>query len=120
MDGLSFSIKNIEFPLLDIWMKSYNATSIIRINNRNSYFPLVDLTQLIVGDESSLMTWKQYRTLAGLSRKEPKAKWFTQLERSVLVSLESRYLLPEYCSIQSTFYITKFLTSPSQDGRQKE
>ncbi|GBB84195.1 hypothetical protein RclHR1_10820001 [Rhizophagus clarus] len=24
MDGLSFSIKNIEFPLLDIWMKSYN------------------------------------------------------------------------------------------------
>ncbi|GES78896.1 hypothetical protein RCL_jg21783.t1 [Rhizophagus clarus] len=96
MDELSFSIKNIEFPLLDIWMKSYNAASIIRINNKNSYFPLVDLTQLIAGDRSSLMTWKQYRTLASLSQKGPKAKWYTQLERSVLVSPESRYLLPEY------------------------
>ncbi|GBC07991.1 hypothetical protein RclHR1_07840004 [Rhizophagus clarus] len=117
MDELSFSIKNIEFPLLDIWMKSYNAASIIRINNKNSYFPLVDLTQLIAGDRSSLMTWKQYRTLASLSQKGPKAKWYTQLERSVLVSPESRYLLPEYRSTQSTFYITKFLTPPSQDGR---
>ncbi|GES94481.1 hypothetical protein GLOIN_2v1790829 [Rhizophagus clarus] len=120
IDRLSFSIKNIEFPLLDIWSKSYNAASITRINNKHSQFPLVDLSQLIAGDRSSLMIWKQYRTLAGLSRKGPKAKWFTQLERSVLESSDSRYLLPEYRSTQSTFYITRFLTPPSQDGHQKE
>ncbi|GES86307.1 reverse transcriptase family protein [Rhizophagus clarus] len=120
IDRLNFSIKNIEFLLLDIWSKSYNAASITRINNKHSQFPLVDLSQLIAGDGSSLMTWKQYRTLAGLSRKGPKAKWFTQLERSVLASSDSRYLLPEYRSTQSTFYITRFLKPPSQDGRQKE
>ncbi|GBC08845.1 hypothetical protein RclHR1_08410018 [Rhizophagus clarus] len=82
MDMLSFSINNIDFLLLDIWLKSHKAASIIRINNKNSHFPLVDLSQLTTSDSSILMTWKQYRTLAGLSRKEPKAKWFTQLEYS--------------------------------------
>ncbi|GES89333.1 RNA-directed DNA polymerase from mobile element jockey-like isoform X1 [Rhizophagus clarus] len=115
IDRLNFSIKNIEFPLLDIWSKSYNVASITRINNKHSQFPLVDLSQLIAGDGSSLMTWKQYRTLAELSRKGPKAKWFTQLESSVLASSDSRYLLPEYRSTQSTFYITRFLKPPSQD-----
>ncbi|GBB87870.1 hypothetical protein RclHR1_14370001, partial [Rhizophagus clarus] len=42
------------------------------------------------------------------------------LERSVLASSNSRYLLPEYRSTQSTFYITRFFTPPSQDRRQKE
>ncbi|GBB85814.1 hypothetical protein RclHR1_12260004 [Rhizophagus clarus] len=120
MDMLSFSIKTVEFPLLDVWLKSHKAASIIRINNRNSHFPLVDLSQLIVCDRYSLMTWKQYQTLAGLSRKGPKAKWFTQLEHFVLASPDSRYLLPEYQSTQSIFHIIKFLTPPSQDGRQKE
>ncbi|GBB91386.1 hypothetical protein RclHR1_18650002 [Rhizophagus clarus] len=66
------------------------------------------------------MIWKQYRTLAELSRKGPKAKWFTQLEYLVLASPDSRALLSEYCSTQSTTPIIKFLIPPSQDGQQKE
>ncbi|GBC01358.1 hypothetical protein RclHR1_04160005 [Rhizophagus clarus] len=66
------------------------------------------------------MIWKQYRTLAGLSQKSPKAKWFTQLENLVLASPDSRSFLPEYCSFQPTTHIINFLSPPSLDGWYKE
>ncbi|GBB94243.1 hypothetical protein RclHR1_23190004 [Rhizophagus clarus] len=115
-----FSIINVDQPLVALWKHSYTLSAIIHVALKSNHFPLVDLTQLTSGDRSILMTWKQYRSLADLSRKGPKAKWYKQLKNAVLESLTSRILALEFRSSRYLFHILKFLTPLSRDGQVKE
>ncbi|GBB93959.1 hypothetical protein RclHR1_22610002 [Rhizophagus clarus] len=68
---------------------------------------------------STLVRLRQAQLLMKLPH-NPKVKWFIQLENLILASPDSRSLLPKYCSSQSTIPIINFLSSPLQDGQQKE
>ncbi|GES94624.1 ribonuclease HI, putative [Rhizophagus clarus] len=95
---------------LGVWISPKNTRS---LTNQLTTFtkpkwdaierPILALVKHIIGVQRSFLTSALYHE-----------------EHSVLASPNSRYLLPEYRSTQSTFHITKFLTPPSQDGRQKE
>ncbi|GBB94926.1 hypothetical protein RclHR1_24410001 [Rhizophagus clarus] len=74
LDMNSFKFHNVEHPILDIWLRSNRTISaLIRSSLKTFQFLLLDLAQIISGDSSTLMMWKQYCILAGLSCKGPKA-----------------------------------------------
>ena len=67
-------------------------TSGSTINERG----LIFLNQLVDIEGRNLITWRQLKSLQGLSYKGKKAKWFSEIEKKMLVTQTSREVYNHY------------------------
>src|SRR6266496_562202 len=117
-----FTIKGKGTPILDLWQNSsikFKPPTYIPDN----HYPLFFAEQLIARDRQFMITWTQYKSLAGLNRQGKKAKWYSVLENCIL---HNPSLGPR--SIKDTFKNTEIpknrlidlLQPPSNNGTFKE
>ena len=82
---------------------------------------LIYLNQLIDTKGDNLITWRQLKSLQGLSCKGKKAKWFSEIEKKMLRTQASRELHDHYkTNSYNTLAFKVTWTKMSEDRRKKE
>ncbi|CAB4401737.1 unnamed protein product [Rhizophagus irregularis] len=100
-------------------MAHFRPTTILQSYNHNDNYPLIHTAQLTCNSGTTMISWQQFRYLAGLSRKGPVAKWFSRLEMILLKSKDSRELKSAFTHFP-TQLLSLPLVTPSTKRSKKE